>query len=465
MIAGEHVAPGTRRLTRSVRYLSPAEALQALDQFAYLERACSHILAGWIVKTPELEVKIAWGRQLSANMDHASRLRDRGRALRAGGDAEVCVPEAWRDHLRAGDESTETLSVLRCLHGVKHSLISRYSDYLKRADPVGDALSVEIVESARRAAETQAKWMKRQVGTRAVGARVPAPLSPRRVPRGRGPEVTTDAALWPPLDRVPRVVRPQGMRRGEPGALRLLPIHPRSRKDTGLFLHNFLNEEFATLELVARNSYEHPEMPWAFHRDAARHAADEARHAEMFMRALPAYGVRYGDYPIYTYSYEGEYEFPGTGATPGSSRELLWRILLRQVVHEGLALDSTPFEIRKREYLKQPELARLFSYILADEVFHAGSGVKWSHYLVSGDEGEFQRERNAAYSHYAARLKDRRLTWGASHIREAAEEERQLAELAQHHRFPFKMEVNIAARKRAGFSEEDIRRAAEDRKR
>jgi uncharacterized ferritin-like protein (DUF455 family) len=142
----------------------------------------------------------------------------------------------------------------------------------------------------------------------------------------------------------------------------------------------------------------------------------------------------------------------------------LWRILLRQVVHEGLALDSTPFEIRKREYLEQPELAWIFGYILADEVFHAGSGVKWSHYLVDGDESEFQREREAAYSYYSARLKDRRLTWGASHIREAAEEAKQLADLARHHRFPFKMEVNIAARKRAGYSGEDIRRFAKDRK-
>ena len=444
-----------RRLTRPTHYFTPAQARQELDEFAYLERACAHLLAGWIVKTPDLEVKIAWGRQYDANMDHASRIRDRARALRAGSNTEACVPQAWREHLSEVDGSTDSNGLMRGICGIKQDLVRRYAEYLSRADPVGDAASIEMVESARRAGQAQIKWMRKHVGSGTCPA--------LNEGRGKRAQIATDTGLWAPLDRAPQVIRPRGMRRGEPGALRLLPIHPRSRKDTGLFLHNFLNEEFATLELIARNSYEHPEMPWAFHRDAARHAADEARHAQMFMRAMPDYGVRYGDYPIYTYSYEGEYEFPGTEAGPGSSRELLWRILLRQVIHEGLALDGTPFEVRKREYLKQPKLAGLFGYILADEVFHAGSGIKWSHYLVNGDEREFQRERDAVYSYYTGRLKDRRLTWGAAHIQEAAKEAKQLDELARHHAFPFKLEVNVGARKRAGFSDEDIRHLAEER--
>lgn len=441
--------------SRGTRHLDAARSLERLDEFAYLERACAHILAGWIVKTPQLDVKIAWGQQLAASQEHASRLRDRARALRAGVDGGGCAPEAWRDLLRAIDASNSTIDVLRGLYGVKRNLAELYSEYLDQADPVADSASMELVETARRAALGQIRWMQRRVG----GHR----RSPFPIRRGKGPQIGHDEGLWAPLDRVPRVARPPEMKRGEPGALRLLPLRPRSRKDTGLFLHNFLNEEFTTLELVARNSYEHPEMPWGFHRDAARHAGDEARHAQMFTRALPDYGVRYGDYPIYTYSYEGEYEFPETDAGPGSPRELLWRILLRQVIHEGLALDSTPFEIHKRQYLKQPELARMFGYILADEIFHAGSGIKWSHYLVNGDEGEFQREREAAYSYYSERLKDRRLTWGARHIEEAAKEAEQLEELARHNTFPFKIQVNVEARRRAGFSDEDIRRLAADR--
>lgn len=452
-----HAARGTRRLTRGLFYLSPAQSFQELERFSYLERGCAHILAGWIVKTPDLLVKIGWGRQLGSSMEYAARLRDRGRALRAAEQDQACVPKSWQEQLQKVDASKTPLDVLLGIWMLKQALVEGYTRFLERADPVADAVSVDLVESALRAAKSQVKWMERRERKRF--------RRPSRLPRGRDPQIPIDEAIWPPLDRAPTVVRPPEMRRGEPGALRLLPIHPRSRKDTGIFLHNFLNEEFATLELIARNSYEHPEMPLAFHRDAARHASDEARHAEIFMRALPNYGVRYGDYPIYTYSYEGEYEFPGTPVEPGSRRELLWRILLRQVVHEGLALDSTPFEIRKREYLRQPELARIFGYILADEVFHAGSGVKWSRYLVDGDEGKFESEREAAFSHYSGRLKVRRLNWGASHIQEAAKEAEDLEELARHHKFPFSIEVNVAARAKAGYSEADIRRMADDRKR
>lgn len=466
MTAAARAARGMRLLTRSVRFVDTGQASQLLDELAYLERASAHLLAGWIVKAPILSVKVEWGKQLGKNMEHAVRLTDRARALRAGVDAETCIPESWRDRLRLADESADFRTVLVCLYAAKRDLAAKYAEFRAHADPIADSASIEIVESATRATRAQLKWMRSRVGPSAskVGSGRVSFLSSSSK-RERGPQIAAETGLWAPLDRVPHVVRPIGMRRGEPGALRLLPIRPKSRKDTGLFLHNFLNEEFATLELVARNSYEHPGMPLAFHRDVARHASDEARHAEMFMRALPEYGIRYGNYPIYTYSYEGEYEFPGTEAAPGSRRELLWRILLRQVVHEGMALDSTPFEIRKREYLRQPELARIFEYILADEVFHAGSGIKWSRYLVNGDEEEFRREREAAYSFYTDRLRDRRLTWGATHIEEAAEEARQLEELARHHMFPFKKEVNIAARRRAGFSEDDIRRIAGARER
>ncbi len=462
-----------KTLSKSARPFTAPAAAEKLDQLAYLERACAHLLAGWIVKTPDLEVKIAWGQHLAANMEHAARLHDRARALR-GDEPETKIPAAWRDSARAIDGSRETVEVLRGILSLKQYLAAAYQDYLERADPVADAGSIQIIESANRAARAQIKWTAKKLRAvnrsngREVGVIHELPLHKSRK-KDAAEELTFDDAIWTPLDRAPRVARPAQMRRGEPGALRLLPLHPRSRKDTGLFLHNFLNEEFTTLELVARNSYEHPEMPWAFHRDSARHAGDEARHAQMFVRALPDFGIEYGDYPIYTYSYEGEYEFPANAAwgaeycEPGSPRELLWRILLRQVVHEGLALDSTPFEVKKRTYLRQPELARIFGYIYADEVFHAGAGVKWSRYLVHGDGAQFARERETAYNFYSERLKDRRLTWVASHLEQAAEEATQLDEMSRNYQFPFKIEVNVAARQRAGFSDEEIRRVIDSK--
>jgi uncharacterized ferritin-like protein (DUF455 family) len=132
------------------------------------------------------------------------------------------------------------------------------------------------------------------------------------------------------------------------------------------------------------------------------------------------------------------------------------------VVHEGLALDSTAFEIQKREFLHQPELARVFGYTLADEVFHAGAGLKWSRYLVGGNEQELNRERDAAYAYYSRRLKERRLMWGAAHLEEAAEEAEHLEELVRYNQFPFSRQVNATARRRAGFTEADIERLEQE---
>ena len=106
------VARGTRRLTRS-RPFTAAQAAERLHQLAYLERACAHILAGWIVRTPLLDVKIAWGQHLAANMEHASRLRERARALQPGDDQNRIVPVSWRDRLRAIDEPQQLCSCVR----------------------------------------------------------------------------------------------------------------------------------------------------------------------------------------------------------------------------------------------------------------------------------------------------------------------------------------------------------------
>ena len=104
-----------------------------------------------------------------------------------------------------------------------------------------------------------------------------------------------------------------------------------------MFLHKELDEEYTTLELIARNSYEHPDMPWAFHRDMARQASDEARHAIMIRRLMTARGFRHGDFPLSTSSYDGIYAFEPCEA--GSRKELLWRMLIRQTFMEGLAID------------------------------------------------------------------------------------------------------------------------------
>jgi uncharacterized ferritin-like protein (DUF455 family) len=202
-------------------------------------------------------------------------------------------------------------------------------------------------------------------------------------------------------------------------------------------------------------------MPWEFHVDMARQAADEARHARILMRAAADYGVKYGDHPVYVSSYEAQYEFEP--CKRGSNRELLWRLLLRQTFHEGLALDSIAFEVRKRSFLCQPELSRVFEFLLADEVFHAQSGLTWSRYLCDGDQTEVIREREVAHAYFLDKVKKGRARFIAENPQKAVDEVIQLENIEKKygrsgkHRLPFHRTVNIRARRQAGFSDEEIK--------
>src|SRR5262249_46093647 len=152
---------------------------------------------------------------------------------------------------------------------------------------------------------------------------------------------------------------------GTAGAMRLIPEDALTDpKGMGLFLHNLINGEYTTMELVSRCLYEHPDLPPPFQMHLARQASDEARHAQTLEGAALHDGVNYCDYPIYTLTYEGYYEF--APCPPGSKRELLWRLLIRGTIDEGLALDDFAYQVKCREHLGQPLLADLFRYLLAD---------------------------------------------------------------------------------------------------
>ena len=97
------------------------------------------------------------------------------------------------------------------------------------------------------------------------------------------------------------------------------------------------------MELMARSSYEHPELRWSFHLACARHAADEAGHAAIFRRLLAERGFDESFMLQHVSNDEYAYEFPE--CEPGGQRELAWRLLILCTVLEALAIDELPLEI------------------------------------------------------------------------------------------------------------------------
>src|SRR5918994_1082233 len=75
-----------------------------------------------------------------------------------------------------------------------------------------------------------------------------------------------------------------------------VPTDPEEQKH---FFHGLMDAELCAAELMARNSHEHPEMPWDFHVDMARQTWDEIRHAEIHDKLMATeLGCHWGDYPI-----------------------------------------------------------------------------------------------------------------------------------------------------------------------
>jgi hypothetical protein len=228
-----------------------------------------------------------------------------------------------------------------------------------------------------------------------------------------------------------------------------------SPRDIAMLLHKELDEELTTLELMARNSYEHPSMPWNFHRDMARQASDEARHARMIERLMRARNVRHGDFDISTASYDGLYEF--APCEKGSSKELLWRMLIRQTLMEGLAVDSLPHQIAQRKLAGQTDIANVFEYILRDEVFPAKSGLRWSRELLGSSDASLAEARREAYDYITARAEAARERFVMENL-DAAMVELEAIEAGKTQRGGRRPErpLNRIGRQQAGYSDDDI---------
>ena len=126
--------------------------------------------------------------------------------------------------------------------------------------------------------------------------------------------------------------------------------------------------ELCAAELTARNSHEHPEMPWDFHVDMARQTWDEIRHAEVLDRLMATeLGCHWGDYPVGFGHFKSIYAL-----------DLVGRLALTSGAGEQKAMQG------------QEKFAEVFDYLHADAVPHVHNGVRWGTHLLGGDEQAYR---------------------------------------------------------------------------
>lgn len=445
---------------RRAAFWSPTEAAASLVRLAWIERALAHVLAGWAVKMPAFEAKLAFGLHMHRAMERATLLRGRVNGLCRATATEATLPDGWRSLLSHLDRASTPARLLAAVYRwFAPRLAELYETHLRETDPDGDRASVELIRSFLPQLKEERKRglslppANRRADDRAWFREL------EQIWHGRtaGAPLALADGLWGPLDRVPGAVRPEGSRFSPLGSLGVFPRDPlHDPRDLGMSLHKELDEEYTTLELIARNSYEHPDMPWAFHRDMARQASDEARHAAMIERVMDVRGFRHGDFPLSASSYDGIYEFEP--CAPGSRRELLWRMLIRQTFMEGLAIDHLPGEIERRRRAGQSDIAAVFEYILRDEVFHAQSGQRWARELLGDDPQALLKAREEAIGYFTRRAEAAREHFVMNHLDDAMGE-LEAVEAARElggGKLP-ERPLNRTGRVQAGYTDEDIR--------
>ena len=403
-----------------------------------VEVEVARLVGGWIPRIPEHAEKLALGKILYEDADHARALEQRL--------LELMVAPATLDDLRRrsapglvaleGVESPERfLSLL--FRVVKPALLADLKRHLDGCPPYVDEPTVRILERViaeeeEHVATGLALLADRGIGWAGAGAE--GALWDLFVPDGG-----LTAGTFVGADPVP-LASPDW-----PASVEKLPAETSMPAYPGDYdgamrrcIHDLVFSETEALDIFGRYVYEFSELPWQFHFESARIAWDEARHVELLLNVLERYGGRVGEFPAKAPGYEEFVREP----TP------LRKILMVNVIAEGEV--STDTQTQHREAFRQlgDELSALLKdYETADEVVHGQFGVKWSRWLAE-QTGEDYEEQLAAARRSLEEFK-------SSHDDEGADAGIPLVRLGADETGSRRL-VNVAAKRLLGYTDEEI---------
>jgi hypothetical protein len=356
-----------------------ANAIRFSNYFHVL-RELVHLSSGWLALEPRLEVKYALGDHLHDDARAVTKVHRRLYELRhpseypGAPDAELA---ALLDRAAAADSPAAYLEI--AYGELKPTLLAAIRRHLDGLDPLVDEPSLRLLTQLLHRQERHVVELPagdphvvfEDLGALGVRLRETRPLR-----------------ILPPLDQPARDAFVTVTPEGDPyltaelyvnGDENHVPTDPEEQKH---FFHGLMDAELCAAELMARNSHEHPEMPWDFHVDMARQCWDEIRHAEVHDRLMrEELDCRWGDYPVGFGYFKSIYAF-----------DLLGRLVLFNGTSEQKAMWRHSHRRKVLLELGQGTIARVFDYLLADEVPHVHNGVRWGTHLLGGDEAAYREK-------------------------------------------------------------------------
>jgi uncharacterized ferritin-like protein (DUF455 family) len=149
-----------------------------------------------------------------------------------------------------------------------------------------------------------------------------------------------------------------------------------SAQGRAALVHAVAHIEFNAINLAWDAVYRFRGMPDAYYRDWASCAADEARHFSMLTSRLAELGHAYGDFD----AHNGLWDMVERTAHSDTVRmALVPRVL------EARGLDVTPGMIERLRGCGDTATIAVLEVILAEEVAHVAAGTRWFHYCCARD--------------------------------------------------------------------------------
>jgi Protein of unknown function (DUF455) len=353
------------------------------SNYFHVLRELVHLSCGHLPLEPRFEVKSLLGDHLHDDARAVTKLRRRLYELRTPSDYPGAPSPELAALLDRANAAPTTAAYLEIAYGeLKPTLIEAVRIHLARLDPLLDEPSLRLLtqllhRQERHVAELPASAARPSFDD--LGA------LPLRLRESRA------LTVMAPLDRPARDEFVEVTEAGDPfltealyvnGEENHVPTEPEEQKH---FFHGLLDAELCAAELMARNSHEHPDMPWDFHVDMARQTWDEIRHAEAHDRLMATeLGCHWGDYPVGFGYFRSIYAL-----------DLLGRLALFNGTSEQKAMWRHSHRRKVLVDLGQESVARVFDYLLADEVPHVHNGVRWGTHLLGGDENAYREKVKA----------------------------------------------------------------------
>ena len=354
------------------------------SNYFHVLRELVHFTNGWLPLEPSFERKFRLADHVHDDARAISKIKRRLYELRHPSDYPGSPSPELTELLERMNGADTAAAYIELAYGeAKPALARAMRVHLGTLDPVADEPSLRMLTQLVERQERHVRELGGG-GARDAAERWPdvaaLPILLRGAPRALR---VLPALVEPARDEFVEVTA-----EGDPYLTRELYVNgaenhvPVEREEQRHFFHGLMDAELSAAELMARNSHEHPEMPWDFHVDMARQNWDEVRHArlhDLLMRE--ELGCEWGDYPVGFSYFRSIYAY-----------DLLGRLCLFNGTSEQRAMWRHSHRRKHLMELGQQRVALVFDYLLADEVPHVHNGVRWGSYLLDGSESAYREK-------------------------------------------------------------------------